>query len=78
MKGLKELKVVFYGVDDWDRPVFRDVYEQDGKYRYGTTFFADLKNLWNATKQALIACAISALALGVNLTAIALKSLVSN
>ena len=28
MKGLKELKVVFYGVDDWDRPVFRDVYEQ--------------------------------------------------
>ena len=46
MKGLKELKVVFYGVDDWDRPVFRDVYEQDGKHRYGNKFFGDTDNLF--------------------------------
>ena len=47
MKGLKELKVVFYGVDDWDRPVFRDVYGQDGKYHYGNKFFGDTDNLFH-------------------------------
>ena len=46
MKRLKELKVVFYGVDDWDRPIFRDVYEKDGKYWYGNKFFGDTYNLF--------------------------------
>ena len=29
---LKEIKIVFYGVDEWDRPIFREVYENDEKY----------------------------------------------
>lgn len=46
MQGLREIKIVFYGVDEWDRPVFREVYENDGKYWYGKKFFGDTDNLF--------------------------------
>ena len=44
MNELKEVKVVFYGADEWDIPIFREVYEKNGQYLYGKSFFGDTDN----------------------------------
>ena len=53
MAKLKEIKIVFFGIDEWNRPIFREVYEQDGKYWYKQRFFGDTDHLYREAIDAI-------------------------
>lgn len=47
---MRKIRVVFYGVDDWCRPVFREIFtsEDNQEYQeYGDMYFGDVCNLFD-------------------------------